>query len=71
MSIPLTRLTTGVGTVGAMFVGSPLWAEGDAPERLSAAPTVSGIFWTVVVPLLLLLVSFLSAYALYRHFSSK
>ena len=49
----------------------PCWAEVAASERLPVATSITSWVWTVLVPVLLFLVSFFAAYALYRHFSSK
>lgn len=65
------RRGLGLATIAVTQAGAPLWAEAGAPERLAAAPLVQGVFWTLVLPLLLFVVAFLSAYALYRHFSAK
>ena len=60
-----------LGAAAALLASSPLWAEVATADRLSATPAVSGVFWTLVMPLLLFAVSFAAAYALYRHFSAK
>lgn len=49
----------------------PCWAEVATSERLPVATSITSWVWTVLVPVLLFLVSFFAAYALYRHFSSK
>ena len=47
----------------------PVQAQVAAPERLPAAPPITGVLWTVVLPILLFAVSFWAAYAMYRRFS--
>ncbi len=54
----------------ACFVAAfPALAQVAAPERLPAPPPITGVLWTVVLPILLFGVSFWAAYALYRRFS--
>jgi len=42
-----------------------------AMEPLPASPPIGGFVWTVVVPAVLFLGSFLGTYLLYRRFSRK
>ena len=68
---PRPRRTAAIlGALAGMAASQPSWAEVGAPERLPAPTVVTGFVWTVVVPVLLFLVAFLAAYALYRHFSA-
>ena len=60
----------------AWFVGAAWFAAVDqalaqvaSPERLPAAPPITGVLWTVVLPIILFGISFWAAYALYRRFS--
>ena len=66
-----SRTAVGIGGAAATSMPTALWAHVGTSERLAEAPPVSGAFWTIVVPLLLFAVSFLSAYGLYRRFSKK
>jgi len=69
------RWTSRVGAALSACAGlaacRPCWAEVAASERLPVETSITGWVWTVLVPVLLFLVSFFAAYALYRHFSSK
>lgn len=40
-------------------------------EPLGVAPPIGGIIWTVVIPAILLIGSFLATYLLYRRFSGE
>jgi hypothetical protein len=57
--------------VGAAWLAAVVQAQGQvaAPERLPAEPPITGVLWTVVLPIILFGISFWAAYALYRRFS--
>ena len=72
------RRRTGTSLVGAAWSACaglaacrPCWAEVATSERLPVASSITGWVWTLLMPILLFLVSFFAAYALYRHYSSK
>lgn len=41
------------------------------PAPIPAAPPIGGPIWTILVPALLLAVSFLATYLLYRRFAGR
>jgi hypothetical protein len=48
-----------------------LGQTGGDPAPLSADPPIGGPVWTVVIPAILLIGSFLGTYLLYRRFSRE
>ncbi len=57
--------------VGTAWVAAVVQTQAQvaAPERLPAPPPITGVLWTVVLPIILFGISFWAAYALYRRFS--
>jgi len=53
-----------VGALGAALAHA-------AADPIPAEPPIGGVWWTVVVPTLLLLVAFGATLLLYRHFAGR
>lgn len=68
----MVHLGTGI-VVGLLVVaaqgGPPQATPGTAP--LPVSPPIGGVLWTVVIPALLLLGSFLATYLLYKRFAKE
>ncbi len=50
---------------------APLVQAGDALAPLAAEPPIGGAVWTVVIPAILLVGSFLATFLLYRRFARE
>jgi hypothetical protein len=59
------------GRVSGMIflIGASLLQSSASPTPLPADPPIGGAIWTVVIPAILLIGSFLATYLLYRRFS--
>ncbi|MFC1574505.1 hypothetical protein ACFL3Z_00305 [Gemmatimonadota bacterium] len=61
----------GIGAFAASNVLSALQAAAGSPAPLPAEPPIGGVVWTVVIPAILLLGSFLATFYLYRRFAKE
>jgi hypothetical protein len=76
----MLRMSGGATAPGALLVGKlpgpggslgSLYQSTEAMAPLPANPPIGGPLWTVLIPALLLLGSFLGTYLLYRRFSGE
>jgi hypothetical protein len=54
-----------LGVAAALLAGG----VSAAPEPLPAAPPMTGVVWSIVVPAILFVLAFGATYLLYRHFA--
>lgn len=59
------------GVVRAVSGAAGLVLQGAGTTPLPAEPPIGGVVWTVVVPAVLLVGSFVATYLLYRHFARE
>jgi hypothetical protein len=57
--------------IARTLLAAYLMAQSGDVAPLDVEPPIGGILWSIVIPALLLAVSTLATYGLYRHFAGK